>query len=173
MSTTESQLSEEIKKNTIYRMDESLRMVEKSLGELKEEEIWRRPNEASNSIGNIMVHLCGNITQYVLAGIGGKKDMRQRDAEFNISGGISKEQLMADLKSLIEQVKELVESLTDEQLIKYYKVQGFNLSGVGILMHVVEHFSYHTGQIAYWVKCLKAKDLEFYSGIDLNTKNEN
>lgn len=173
MSTTGSELSKEIKKNTIYRMDESLRMVEKSLGELKEEEVWHRPNEASNSIGNIMVHLCGNITQYILAGLGENKDTRQRDAEFTISGGINKEQLMADLINLIEQVKEVVNGLTDEQLIKYYKVQGFSLSGVGILMHVVEHFSYHTGQIAFWVKYLKAKDLQFYSGIDLNIKNEN
>lgn len=154
-------------------MDESLRMVEKSLGELKEEEVWHRPNEASNSIGNIMVHLCGNITQYILAGLGGIKDTRQRDVEFTISGGISKEQLLADLNSLIEQVKEVVDGLTDEELMKYYKVQGFSLSGVGILMHVVEHFSYHTGQIAFWVKYLKAKDLQFYSGIDLNIKNDN
>ncbi|MBT8283898.1 MAG: DUF1572 family protein [Flavobacteriaceae bacterium] len=173
MSTAGSELSKEIKKNVIYRMDESLRMIEKSLSEVKEEEVWHRPNQASNSIGNIMVHLCGNITQYILAGIGGNKDERQRDAEFTISGGISKEQLMADLISLIEQVKEVVDGLTDEQLIKYYKVQGFSLSGVGILMHVVEHLSYHTGQIAFWVKYLKAKDLQFYSGIDLNIKNEN
>lgn len=172
MSSTESLLCKEIKKNTIYRMEESLRMVRLSLNELDEKDIWRRPNEASNSIGNMLVHLCGNITQYILAGLDGQEDLRQRDAEFSLREGENKNELLTSLSDLIQQVKSVVNGLTQEQLTKMYKVQGFDLSGFGILLHVVEHFSYHTGQIAFWVKCLKDKDLKFYSGIDLNTKNE-
>jgi len=50
-------------------------------------------------------------------------------------------------------------------------VQGFSFSGVGVIIHAVEHYSYHTGQIAFWVKQLKEKDLGFYNGTDLNIKN--
>ncbi|QBA64212.1 DinB family protein [Muriicola soli] len=172
MSSTESLLCNEIKKNTIFRMEESLRMVHLSLKEVDDAEIWRRPNEASNSIGNILVHLCGNITQYILSGLDGQEDLRQRDAEFSIRQGVNKNELLSNLSDLIQQVKSVVNGLSPEQLTTVYKVQGFDLSGFGVLLHVVEHFSYHTGQIAFWVKCLKDKDLEFYSGIDLNAKNE-
>ena len=50
-------------------------------------------------------------------------------------------------------------------------VQGFQLSGIGIVVHVVEHYSYHTGQISFWTKQLKNKDLRFYAGLDLNVQN--
>lgn len=172
MSSTEALLFREIKKNTIFRMEESLRMVQLSLNEVDEKDIWRRPNDASNSIGNILVHLCGNITQYILAGLDGREDLRRRDEEFSIKEGLNKNELLNNLSDLIQQVKGVVNGLSQEQLTKMYRVQGFDLSGFGILLHVVEHFSYHTGQIAFWVKCLKEKDLKFYSGIDLNAKNE-
>ncbi|NNK10196.1 MAG: DUF1572 family protein [Flavobacteriaceae bacterium] len=172
MSSTEALLFREIKKNSIFRMEESLRMVQLSLNEVDEKDIWRRPNDASNSIGNILVHLCGNITQYILAGLDGREDLRRRDEEFSIKEGLNKNELLNNLSDLIQQVKGVVNGLSQEQLPKMYRVQGFDLSGFGILLHVVEHFSYHTGQIAFWVKCLKEKDLKFYSGIDLNAKNE-
>ncbi|GGD38589.1 DinB family protein [Muriicola marianensis] len=173
MKTNRSSLGEEFIENAVFRIDESMRMVQKSLDFLKEEDVWKRPNESSNSIGNILVHLCGNITQYILAGLDGREDLRKRDAEFAIQGGLSKSELIDQINTLILNVKSILQNLSDEQLTKHYKVQGFDLSGVGIVLHVVEHFSYHTGQIAFWTKLLKNRDLGFYEGLDLNLKNEN
>lgn len=169
----DTELARELKANTIFRIDENLRMVKKSLDMISEEDLWQRPNAASNSIGNILVHLKGNITQYILSGLDGREDLRQRDEEFARTGGDTKSVLIDKLDSLLREVKSIINGLTEEQLIRHYAVQGFDLSGAGILLHVVEHFSYHTGQIAYWVKQLKNKGLNFYEGIDLNKKNKN
>jgi len=75
------------------------------------------------------------------------------------------------LGNTMEQAKSSIRNCSPEALLKIREVQGFRLSGTGIIIHVVEHLSYHTGQIAFWTKILKDKDLGFYDGMDLNTKN--
>lgn len=168
----EAQLVEELVKNALYRMDESTRMIKKSLDALTEEEVWQKPNEALNSIGNLMLHLCGNMTQYIISSLGGHEDVRNRDKEFNTTGGLTKKELLNKLEDTVDDAKRVIFDSKTEQLLKIRSVQGFSFSGVGVIMHAVEHYSYHTGQIAFWVKLLKNKDLGFYDGMDLNTKNE-
>ena len=153
-------------------MDESLRMIAKCFASLTEADIWSRPNGHSNSIGNLILHLKGNITQYGIAAMKGLKDNRERDAEFEITAGFSKDDLLQLLKETVEKAKKSLSDSTPEELLRYREVQGFRFSGMGIMLHVVEHLSYHTGQIAFWTKSLKNKDLGFYEGIDLNTKNK-
>ncbi len=153
-------------------MDEKTEMILKCLDMLSEEEIWQRPNEASNSAGNLILHLCGNITQYAISALGEKEDIRERDLEFSTLGGVTKQELITKLSAVLKQAREVMLSRTQEQWLSKYKVQGFLLSGIGIAVHVVEHYAYHTGQLAFWTKQLRGKDLGFYSGTDLNTKNE-
>ena len=155
----------------ILRMDEYLVKIEKCLDELEEKDIWLRPNESSNSIGNQILHLCGNITQYIIAGLGNEKDLRDRDREFNARGGISKPELYDKLFRVVEEAKEVIINLDQDAFRKIRSVQGFELSGIGIVLHVVEHFSYHTGQIIMWTKMIRNIDLGFYSDLDLNQKN--
>lgn len=165
-------ISKEIKVNACSRIDENTRMVSKCFSSLKESDIWEKPNEASNSMGNLVVHLCGNITQYILASLGEQPDTRNRDLEFSISEGYNKEELLKMLTVVTQKAKEVILAASDTQLLHIRNVQGFELSGVGITLHVVEHYSYHTGQIAYWTKIVNKKDLGFYDGFDLNTKND-
>ena len=172
MSSNNNDWRTELALNAAYRMDESLRMIDISLQELDDIELWKRPNSSSNSVGNLMVHLCGNIRQYAISSLGQHPDKRERDSEFSISGGLSKSEVSVMLKETVSQAKAVISSATEEELLRYRDVQGFNMSGIGIVMHVVEHLSYHTGQIAYWVKLLKDQDLGFYDGFDLNIKNE-
>jgi uncharacterized damage-inducible protein DinB len=172
MKDNRSDLGKDFVENAIFRMEESLRMISKSMALLSAEELWKKPNKASNSIGNIIIHLKGNIKQYILAGLGGREDRRQRDLEFSETHGYGAKELNRMLEELMDEVKTVLHGLKDAELIKTYSVQGFKLSGQGIVLHVVEHLSYHTGQIAFWTKILKNKDLGFYEGIDLNTKNE-
>ncbi|MGI9546539.1 MAG: DinB family protein [Flavobacteriaceae bacterium] len=162
---------EEFVKNSNYRIDESLRMIKTSWKKLDEEEIWKKPNESSNSMGNLILHLCGNIRQYITSSLGGKDDIRLREAEFAESGGLSKSQLIDQLEDVIEDAKEVISKSSDKEFLSMREVQGFRLSGIGIVIHVVEHLSYHTGQIAFWTKNLKNTDLGFYDGMDLNIKN--
>lgn len=146
--------------------------IEKCLAELREDELWQRPNPQSNSVGNLLLHLCGNITQYVIASLGGQPDQRQRDAEFAAENGYSKAELLEKLRATVEQAVQIIQNASREEMLRIRTVQGFQMSGIGIAVHVCEHYSYHTGQIAFWVKLLKSKDLGFYAGINLNAKNE-
>ena len=156
---------------SIYRIDLSFERIEKSFLLLEEEDIWKRPNDASNSIGNLVLHLCGNITQYIISSLGGKPDNRVRDLEFSTKSGSTKEQMLAKLREVVKEAKEVISNIPEEELLRVRSVQGFDISGIAIVIHVVEHYSYHTGQIAFWTKLLKEKDLGFYAGIDLNKKN--
>ncbi|SNY99866.1 DinB family protein [Flagellimonas pacifica] len=170
---SETQLQQEFISNACYRMDESLRMIKICLDKLPEKVIWQEPNESTNSIGNLILHLCGNITQYGIASLKGLEDDRNRDAEFATLSGYSKEELFQKLAETVQMAKKSFTEANREELLEKRSVQGFEFSGIGNIVHVVEHFSYHTGQIALWTKLLKNADLGFYDGINLNTKNEN
>lgn len=171
MSVKENELKKDFIDSSCYRLDESFRMIKKSFESLSAEDVWKRPNKASNSIGNLMLHLKGNITQYVIAGLGGEEDIRDRDEEFNAISGYGKDELIRMLGDTLEQAKSYITGCNVEELLRMREVQGFRMSGTGIIVHVVEHLSYHTGQIAFWTKILKNKDLGFYEGRDLNIKN--
>jgi len=162
----------EIIAQAIFRLHENTTRVEKCLIELSEEEIWLKPNKSTNSVGNLMLHLRGNITQYIISSLGNKEDMRNRELEFTTSGSYNKSELFDKLNSTVTEAVDIIKNLSEDELLSARSVQGYELSGTGIIIHVVEHYSYHTGQIALWTKLLKDKDLGFYAGIDLNIKNK-
>jgi uncharacterized damage-inducible protein DinB len=168
----EARLVEELVKNALYRMDENTRMIKISLADLSEEEIWQKPNPSLNSIANLLLHLCGNISQYIISSLGESEDSRNRDLEFSILGGLTKVELIKKLEDVVDTAKRVIFDATPNQLVKNRSVQGFSLSGVGTVLHAVEHYSYHTGQITFWVKQLKNWDLGFYDGMDLTKNNE-
>ncbi|GMN05276.1 hypothetical protein MTsPCn5_06640 [Croceitalea sp. MTPC5] len=167
----ESDVIKEFVENAIYRLDESTRMISIAFDTLNEEEIWQRPNESSNSVGNLILHLCGNITQYAISSLGEVEDVRDRDSEFKTTLGLTKKELLKKLLNTVSAAKSTIENMTLEQWLKKREVQGFYFSGIGVVLHVVEHYSYHTGQIAFWAKQLKNKQLGFYDGHDLNIKS--
>ncbi len=162
---------EDFKNNASYRLNESLRMIRSCMTRLSEEDVWKKPNPSSNSVGNLILHLCGNISQYVISSLGEKPDLRQRDEEFAISGGMSKTELMGRLEEVLQESGLIISGASEKELLREREVQGFTMSGLGVVLHVVEHLSYHTGQIAFWTKLLKDEDLGFYDGFDLNIKN--
>lgn len=158
--------------NAVIRMEQDLDMVGQALDRIGEAQVWQRPNGSLNSIGNLILHLCGNITQYGIASLSGIPDTRQRDLEFSVNGGLTKAQLLQRLSETVQRANQTIAAVPDQRLLEHRSVQGFGLSGIGNIIHVVEHFSYHTGQIAFWVKMLIDAPLGFYEGIDLNTKND-
>ena len=158
----------EFKVQIIQRMEENTPRIERCLAELNDIEIWQRPNASSNSVGNLILHLCGNIRQYAISSLGRQEDHRQRDAEFAAREGLGKTELLEKLKKTVAEALETIRSADDEEMMRVRMVQGFEMSGIGIAVHVCEHYSYHTGQVAFWVKLLKDKDLGFYANIDLN-----
>jgi uncharacterized damage-inducible protein DinB len=145
----------------------------KCLDQLNEEQVWLRPNEASNSIGNILLHLCGNIRQYIISALGDEPDIRERPKEFSTKGGYTKQELLNKLTTTVAQAINTIRNLDESRLLKIHSVQGFELSDAGIIIHVTEHYSHHTGQIIFWTKQLTGTDLSLYAGTDLNKKNKN
>ena len=167
-----TQQTEEFLKQSAYRLSLNTPRIEKCLKELSEAEVWQRPNSTTNSVANLILHLCGNIRQYIISGLGGKEDLRERDKEFSATAGYNKQQLLEKLSATVSEAIEVLQNLQEEDLLNVRSVQGSDHTGTGIIIHVVEHYSYHTGQIAFWTKLLKERDLGFYAGLDLNKKNK-
>ncbi len=128
---------------------------------LSEEEIWWRPNRASNSVGNLTLHLAGNLRQWILSGLGGAPDRRNRDLEFAERGPVSRRFLLAHLRKTVTQTCRVLEELLPEALAQRYTIQGFQVTGLEAIAHVVEHFAYHSGQIIFVTKLTKGKALGF------------
>jgi uncharacterized damage-inducible protein DinB len=123
-------------------------------------------------VGNLLLHLNGNIRQYVLSSLGGEKDIRKRDDEFLNHAEIDINSLFNSHKEILHCACTIIQGISKKELKRQRQVQGFNLTGMQIIQHVVEHYSYHLGQIAFAVKLHTNKDLAFYKDLDLNTLNK-
>jgi len=122
-------------------------------------EIWRRPNAASNTAGNLSLHLCGNVRQWIVSGLGGAPDVRVREREFSERGPVPRQVLIARLRSTIRDACRVLRRLSPAALSREYTIQGFRVTGVAAVSNVVAHFSHHTGQIIYLTKLKRGRDL--------------
>jgi len=143
--------------------EEGLQRIIKCLAFLTEEDVWKRPNENTVSIGNLVMHLSGNVRQWICAGLGKQEDVRTRAIEFSTKEGVSKEELIADITRAVQDATMVIQNLTPAELNETYDVQVYKENGLSIVVHVIEHFSYHVGQITYAVKSLKNVDTQYYS----------
>jgi uncharacterized damage-inducible protein DinB len=132
-----------------------------SLNLLSDDNIWWRPNDASNSLGNLVLHLCGNLSQWILAGLGGVEFVRKRDLEFSEKGPIPREQLLEKLRGTVRQTSRVIKGLSASDLVRSYGIQGYNVTGYEAAIHVTTHFAYHAGQIIYVAKMKRGEDLGF------------
>ena len=140
--------------------------LRKCVEPLTDEQIWWRPNAASNSIGNLMLHLNGNVRQWLVDSFNLAEDKRDRPAEFAASGSIAGSALLEKLEGTISEGAMVLDRLTEAELTAPYEIQGYNVHGLDAVYQVVEHFGLHYGQIAYITKMITDKDLGFYK--DLN-----
>lgn len=131
------------------------------LEQLSDEEIWWRPNEASNSIGNLVLHICGNMRQWIISGLGGGRDLRERDQEFAERGPVARKELSGKFRQTVSEAREVLAGLKPGQLTRRHRIQGFDVTGYEAAAHVIEHVAYHSGQIIYITKLKRAKDLGF------------
>jgi len=132
------------------------------LGKLDEDRIWARGRENENAIGNLVLHLAGNVRQWIVSSLGNNPDLRDRDAEFAARGGQTAAELSENLRATVEQATQIIAGLTTAQLTRMYEIQKYSVSGVEVVYHVVEHFAQHTGQIIFATKMLTGEDLGFY-----------
>ncbi len=128
---------------------------------LSDREVWWRPNAASNSVGNMVLHLAGNVRQWIISGIGGARDNRRRDEEFSERGNIPRRKLLKKLRSTVAEAERVLQKLRSRELGRRYSIQRFHVTGLEAVFHVAEHFAYHTGQIIFVTKLKRGKDLRF------------
>jgi len=136
--------------------------IEDCLGRLTEEQIWARGADNENAIGNLVLHLSGNVRQWIVSGVGGEADIRQRDAEFAAREGPSAAELAARLRGAVAEAVAVLESLPAERLAERVCIQGYDVTILEAIYSVVEHLSGHTGQIIFATKLLTGKDLGYY-----------
>ena len=144
-------------------MQEFLPRIERCVEQLNDEEIWWRPNEESNSIGNLMLHLAGNLRQWIISGVGGVDDHRIRQQEFDERSVIPKNELLANLRTTVEEADATLANFDATKILEERQIQKLEVSLLSAIFHAVEHFSMHTGQIILLTKMIKEKDLGFYN----------
>ncbi|MFY9853182.1 MAG: DUF1572 family protein [Terracidiphilus sp.] len=140
--------------------------LRKAVEPLTDEQVWWRPNEACNSIGNLLLHLNGNVRQWLVTSFNRQEDDRNRPVEFAERELIPVSVLLDRLGATLQQASEVLTRLTHDDLVAQYEIQGYKVSGLAAVYQVVEHFGLHYGQILYIVKTLSGADLGFYSKLN-------
>ena len=133
---------------------------------LTDEQVWWRPNAASNSIGNLILHLNGNVRQWLVASFNQHEDTRDRPAEFSDAKSMPASALLEMLAATMREAAEVLALLTPADMIAPFEIQGYTVTGLEAVYQVVEHFGMHYGQILYIAKYIGGKDLAFYSELD-------
>jgi uncharacterized damage-inducible protein DinB len=130
---------------------------------LDDETIWRRQSAAENALGNIALHLCGNVRQWIGSYVGGLEDIRKRPEEFSRTGGMTRRDLLARLDDTIALATDVLEKVDPRRLTEVIPVQdGKTATVLDAIYHVVGHFQQHTGQIIFATKLATSEDLRFY-----------
>ncbi|MGA2269354.1 MAG: DUF1572 family protein [Bryobacteraceae bacterium] len=148
---------------SVRRLEQSFSRIEACLSKLSEEQVWMRGSENENAIGNLVLHLTGNVRQWIVSGVGGAPDTRERDREFSARGGASIPELTERLREIVGEAAAVIGAVTPERLAERVVIQKYEVSVLEAIYHVVEHFSLHTGQIIFATKMLTGSDLGFYS----------
>jgi uncharacterized damage-inducible protein DinB len=148
--------------NSVAKLRHSTDRIAVCIGKLSSDQIWARGHENENAVGNLVLHLCGNVRQWIVSGLGGKPDVRVRDREFSATGDVTPAELTDRLRETVDEAAAVISALTVEQLTQMYEIQTRKVSGVEALMQVVNHFSEHTGQIIFVTKSLTGEDLALW-----------
>jgi hypothetical protein len=133
---------------------------------LTDEQVWWRPNPSSNSVGNLLLHLNGNVGQWLVASFDQLDDARNRPAEFNERRRIPGKQLLDRLDETMQEATKVLARLTPVDLAATYHIQGYTVSGLDAVYQVVEHFGIHYGQVLYITKSLRGEDLGYHRELD-------
>ncbi len=149
-------------------IEESLARITQCVGLLTPEQLWYKHNRNTNSIGNLVLHLEGNIRQYIISGVGGENDVRQRSKEFLDEYDYPGSEILDKLTATLQAANAVVQAISVEQLTEAVTIQGFPHTRLSAILHVIEHLSYHVGQITFYTKYVNDIDTAYYGGLDLD-----
>lgn len=150
---------------SVRRLKQFSGRIKSCLDHLSDDQVWLRGSENENAVGNLVLHLAGNVRQWIVSGVGGKPDIRARDREFQARGGASREELWERLEAVVEDAEAVLMQVTPARLLDTVTIQAYNISVLEAIYHVIDHFAQHTGQIVFATKMMTHDDLGFYRHI--------
>jgi uncharacterized damage-inducible protein DinB len=130
------------------------------LEQLSDEQVWARGAAHENAVGNLVLHLCGNMRKWIMHGVGGATDVRTRDAEFETTGGLGRSELIALFAATVEEARGVIAAVSPERLIEITHPQGRTVSVLGAIYQVVGHVGEHVGQVVLLTKQMVGRDLD-------------
>jgi hypothetical protein len=161
MQPTSDQLAAAVTAAASDALTKAVDRIKHCLDQLNDEQIWHREFESMNSIGNLVLHLCGNVRQWIVAGIGGEPDVRQRPKEFSERGPISKIELLHRLDEIVAQSHQALGKTSANDLLRQRTIQGFDMTGIEAIFDSVPHFKGHTQEIIHMTRCLRGDAYKF------------
>lgn len=148
------ELAVEVGMAAMHELRDAIGKIQHCVDQLSEAQVWQRPQPALNSVGNLLLHLAGNLTQWVVCGVGGEPDHRNRAAEFAAAGGISKRVLLQTVIEAANAAQAAVQRLTCSELLRVRRIQGFEVTGLAAIFHSIPHFRGHTQEIVHIARTL-------------------
>jgi uncharacterized damage-inducible protein DinB len=161
MSNSNQDLTAAVGRELALELAAAAGVMHHCLRQLSEEEVWSRSDETMNSVGNLMLHLCGNVRQWVISGVGGAPDTHQRQSEFDARGSVSKAELLSRVDSTVQEASEVLNAISTETLLADLTVQGFETTGLGAIVHSVSHFRGHVQEIVHLSRSILGDAYEF------------
>ena len=147
------------------KLAENLERIEACVTKLPADSLWSRSSENENAVGNLLLHLDGNVRQWILSGIAGAPDTRDRPSEFRARSGVTAEAMLTNLRGTVGEAVKVIRSLPHPRLTERVRIQGYDATVLSAIFHVVEHFSGHTYQIILLTKRATGADLGFYGDL--------
>ena len=139
----------------------ALRKIEHCVAQLSDEQLWWRSSPSMNSIGNLMLHLCGNVGQWIVAGLSGSEDTRRRQQEFDEQGPIPKADLLRQINDTVQAASDVLGTLSEETLLATRRIQGFDVTGLQAIFESVAHFRGHTQEIVHLTRMQLGDQYQF------------
>jgi uncharacterized damage-inducible protein DinB len=147
---------------SLERMQQMTSQIKDCMGGLTEEQIWLRSGDNTNAVGNLLLHLSGNIRQWIGHGIGGWADIRERDKEFEARGGRSTAEVLGLFETTVAEAAKIILQMPLARLTERIKPQNREVAILEAIYQVVGHLQLHTGQIIFATKQITGKDLGFF-----------
>lgn len=161
MEITVDELAAAVATEASAALRDSFELIRHCLDQLTDEQVWKREDEDRNSIGNLVLHLSGNVRQWLISGVGGAKDVRDRPREFSERGPILKSELLKRLEAVVRETSSALSSVKAHQLLRKRRIQGFEVSGLGAIFSAVPHFRGHTQEIVHLTRDLVGSGYQF------------
>jgi hypothetical protein len=149
MSLDSNQLAAAVAREAAHELDEAVLKIMHCVNQLTDDQVWWRSRDDMNSIGNLLLHLCGNLRQWTVAGVGGVPDTRNRPQEFAERGPVPKAELLPRLSDTVREAQAAMRRAAADELLAPRRIQGFDVTALGAIFHSIPHFRGHTQEIIH------------------------